>query len=57
MTNLKAYYAGRNSVWNGESAETDLTGELLVNWKQGRRDAQGELRLDADTEWDMEEAA
>lgn len=57
MTTNQAYYAGRNSVWMKMGPQTGLTGALLISYRQGRRDAQGELRLDADTEWDGEEAA
>lgn len=51
----KAYYKGRNSVWNqGAKAgrgefETEAEFE---SYKRGRRHAQSEERLDRDTEWD-----
>lgn len=51
-----AYYTGRNSVWNGDKRPCPFKDEVLaLNWKQGRRDAQAEERLDRDTEWDSDE--
>jgi hypothetical protein len=53
----KAYYKGRNSVWNDDpkanSSKFNST-EEFESYKRGRRHAQSENRLDADTEWDSD---
>jgi hypothetical protein len=61
ITSNQAYYMGRNSVSdNGklyykmaECSEIN-TPELVKNFKEGVRDIKGELKLNADTEWDGE---
>lgn len=51
----KAYYKGRNSVWNQDAkagrGEFETEAEF-ESYKRGRRHAQSEERLDRDTEWD-----
>jgi hypothetical protein len=49
---VKAYYMGRNDVWNGFPREPERAGRFQAEYKQGWRDAAAEMRLDADTEWD-----
>jgi hypothetical protein len=58
---LKAYYSGRNSI--GDDGEVYFTlaerHEYYTDaarkaFKDGVRDIRGELRLNADTEWDQE---
>lgn len=51
----KAYYKGRNSVWNGDTKEKRSAFESDAEYEaylRGRRHAAAEERLDADTEWD-----
>ncbi len=48
-----AYYEGRNSVdFGGACQFTDHT--LVAAFYRGRRSAQAENRLDADTEWNTD---
>jgi hypothetical protein len=47
----RAYYAGRNSVDFGTKCEFNSP-ELVKAWREGRRSALAEDRLDMDTEWD-----
>lgn len=52
---IKAYYKGRNSVWNGDAKVGRIefgSAEEFESYKRGRRHAQAEERLDLDTEWD-----
>ena len=53
MTQAQAYGQGKSSVWQEMGPVCPfLEAGLIRNWKQGRRDAQAENRLDQDTEWD-----
>ena len=63
-TATEAYYMGRNSigdegeVWFKMSECPEInTPELVENFKRGIRSIRAEIRLNADTEWDHEEAA
>ena len=51
---VKAYYAGRNSVWAGERRAKCpyAAADEAKGWQQGRRDALAEERLSNDPEWD-----
>lgn len=50
---IKAYYDGRNSVWQETGMEWKPSDpELTKHFMQGRRDALAEKALDKDTEWD-----
>lgn len=51
----KAYYKGRNSVWNqdAKAGRSEFGSDAeFESYKRGRRHAQAEERLDMDTEWD-----
>ena len=55
MTQAQAYGQGKSSVWQGMGPSCPFTDAVMVrNWKQGRKDAGAEDRLDRDTEWDGE---
>jgi ribosome modulation factor len=50
-----AYYAGRNSVWQGFGPTCPFDHPTLrASWARGRRHALAEERLSDDTEWDGE---
>jgi hypothetical protein len=52
------YAKGRNSVWYGQkmaSREMFESDEAFKAYLIGRKSAQAEERLDADTEWDGDE--
>lgn len=59
MTSTKAYYMGRSSIGDDgemwfkadDCPELDSV-ELRESFKRGVRDIKGELRLNADTEWE-----
>lgn len=53
---VAAYYRGRNSVWNGTGRKKEVDASLQAEFDAGRRHAQAEERLDADTEWDADYA-
>ena len=53
-----AFYMGRNSVWREEATAPRSMFKSEKDWTEylaGRREAQAEVRLDADTEWDTDE--
>ena len=52
-----AFYMGRNSVWYEmpKSGRNEFkAAEDFNSYLRGRKSAQAELRLDADTEWDAD---
>lgn len=49
---VKAYYAGRNAVWNESGFHPEDAPGFEAEYRRGYRNAAAEIRLDADTEWD-----